>query len=46
VPAAEASSRAPSDRLERLQKLADLRDRGILTDAEFEAEKSKILNEG
>jgi hypothetical protein len=47
VPAAEASSRpAPSDRLERLQKLADLRDRGVLTDAEFEAEKSNILNEG
>jgi hypothetical protein len=46
VPAAEASRPAPSDRLERVQKLADLRDRGVLTDAEFEAEKSNILDEG
>ena len=33
----------PSDRLERLQKLADLHDRGVLTDAEFAVEKAKIL---
>lgn len=33
------------DPLERLQKLADLHDRGALTDAEFAAEKAKILNE-
>jgi len=26
-----------------LTKLADLRDRGILSDAEFEAQKAKIL---
>lgn len=36
---------APEDPLERLQKLADLHDRGALTDAEFDAEKAKILNE-
>jgi Short C-terminal domain len=32
------------DPLERLQKLADLHDRGALTDAEFASEKAKILN--
>jgi hypothetical protein len=30
--------------IERLESLANLRDRGALTDAEFEAEKAKILN--
>jgi Short C-terminal domain len=33
------------DPLERLQKLADLRDRGALSDGEFAAQKAKILNE-
>src|SRR6516165_7902810 len=28
---------------DQLAKLADLKDRGVLTDAEFEAEKSKLL---
>jgi hypothetical protein len=32
-----------SDPLDRLQKLADLHDRGVLTDAEFAAEKAKLL---
>jgi Short C-terminal domain len=32
------------DRLDRLQKLADLHDRGALNDAEFETEKAKILD--
>jgi hypothetical protein len=36
---------AASDPLERLKKLADLRDRGALTDAEFALEKAKILSE-
>jgi hypothetical protein len=36
---------SPEDPLERLQKLADLHDRGALTDTEFAAEKAKILNE-
>jgi hypothetical protein len=31
------------DRLDRLQQLADLHDRGALTDAEFAAEKAKLL---
>lgn len=31
------------DRLTRLEKLADLKAKGILTDAEFQAEKAKIL---
>jgi hypothetical protein len=35
----------PSDPLDRLQKLADLHDRGVLTDAEFAAEKAKLLRE-
>ncbi len=33
------------DRVDRLQKLADLHDRGALTDAEFAAEKARILAE-
>jgi hypothetical protein len=35
-----------ADPLDRIQKLADLRDRGAITDAEFETEKAKILGEG
>jgi len=31
------------DMIEQLQKLADLRDKGILTDEEFNAQKAKIL---
>ncbi len=33
------------DPVERLQKLADLHDRGVLTDAEFADQKAKILSE-
>jgi hypothetical protein len=40
-----APQAAASDPLERLQKLADLHDRGVLTDAEFAAEKAKILGQ-
>lgn len=40
-----ASPAAPSDPVERLKTLADLHDRGALTDAEFAAEKAKILSE-
>ena len=36
---------ADADPLERLQKLADLHDHGVLTDAEFAAEKANILGE-
>jgi hypothetical protein len=31
------------DPIEQLQKLADLKNQGILTEAEFEAQKAKIL---
>jgi len=34
---------APADPVAQLEKLADLKDRGILTDAEFAAQKAKIL---
>jgi hypothetical protein len=37
---------ASDARLDRLQQLADLHDRGALSDAEFAAEKAKILAEG
>jgi hypothetical protein len=30
--------------LDRLRELGELRSRGVLTDAEFEAQKSRILN--
>jgi len=36
----------PADNLARLQQLGDLHQRGILTDAEFAAEKAKILSGG
>jgi len=45
--AAAAPSYTPSDqgiRLEQLRQLAALRDSGALTEAEFEAEKSRILD--
>jgi hypothetical protein len=45
-PAAQRPPAAkPGDRLERLQELADLHDRGVLTDAEFSAEKARILDQ-
>jgi hypothetical protein len=40
-----APVREPSDPIDRLQKLADLHDRGALTDAEFATEKTKLLRE-
>jgi hypothetical protein len=33
------------DVADQLTKLADLRDRGVLTDAEFETQKKKLLGE-
>jgi hypothetical protein len=38
-PAADAGG----DRLEQLKELGELKAQGVLTDAEFEAEKAKIL---
>ncbi len=32
-----------NDKLEQLKQLGELRDAGVLTDAEFEAQKGKIL---
>ncbi len=45
APAAPAPAPAAStdDKLTQLQKLGELKSQGILTDAEFEAQKAKIL---
>jgi hypothetical protein len=44
APAAPAGSGGMSaDAMEQLQKLAELHEQGILTDAEFEVQKQKIL---
>lgn len=46
---APAASTAPvqpattGDSIEQIKKLAELRDQGILTDAEFEAKKKQLL---
>jgi Phospholipase_D-nuclease N-terminal/Short C-terminal domain len=37
---------SPDDRAGQLQTLSDLHDRGKLTDAEFDAEKSRVLGGG
>ena len=37
---------SPPDVADELTKLADLRDRGVLTEAEFEAQKAKLLAAG
>lgn len=42
---AAAPRSSDGDRLELLSKLAELRDRGALTESEFAAEKAKILRE-
>jgi hypothetical protein len=39
-----AASSGGSGTADQLAKLADLKDRGVLTDAEFETEKAKILS--
>jgi hypothetical protein len=38
-----AAPAAPTDVVTQLKELADLKNQGILTDAEFEAQKAKIL---
>jgi hypothetical protein len=40
---APAPAAPPADPIEQLKDLADLKERGILTDAEFAAQKAKIL---
>jgi hypothetical protein len=42
-PPPPAPAAAAQDPVAQLEKLADLKDRGILTDAEFAAQKAKIL---
>jgi len=44
--AAAPAPAAGSDRIAKLQQLAELKQAGILNDAEFEAEKAKILAGG
>jgi T4 superinfection immunity protein/putative oligomerization/nucleic acid binding protein len=39
----QAATAVPSTRAEQLEKLATLRERGALTEAEFAAEKAKLL---
>jgi predicted lipid-binding transport protein (Tim44 family) len=41
--AAPAPVEAAADPYEQLSKLAELKDRGVLSSAEFEVEKAKIL---
>jgi hypothetical protein len=41
--AQQAAAPAGDDKIEQLEKLADLKDRGILNDQEFETEKRRIL---
>ena len=43
APAPAPAAAAPADPVERLRKLDELRDAGILSDAEFEQKKAEIL---
>jgi len=43
APVAVAPAAPPVDMVAQLQGLADLRDKGILTEAEFETQKAKVL---
>jgi membrane protease subunit (stomatin/prohibitin family) len=43
--ASAAAAQAPQDPASRLERLAALKEKGLLTDAEFEAQKAKILGE-
>jgi hypothetical protein len=45
-PAAPAPAADQKDMVTQLKELAELKDQGILTDAEFEAQKAKILAAG
>jgi hypothetical protein len=44
-PAGAGMAPAGADPVDQLEKLADLRDRGVLTDEEFRAQKARILGE-
>jgi hypothetical protein len=41
----DASAATPEDRLVQLTKLAELHSAGVLTDAEFDAEKARVLGQ-
>jgi hypothetical protein len=43
APAPAPAAAAQADPIEQLKQLAALKDQGILTDAEFQAQKAKIL---
>ena len=45
-PQAAAPAAGEKDMVTQLKELAELKDQGILTDAEFEAQKAKILAAG
>ena len=40
----QAASSSPASTADQLAKLADLRDRGVITAAEFDREKAKVLS--
>jgi Short C-terminal domain len=44
IPEPAASATADPSRLDQLKSLAELRDRGVLTEDEFEAEKKRVLD--
>jgi hypothetical protein len=41
--AAPAPAAAPADPIDRLKELGELRDNGVLTEEEFQAQKAKVL---
>jgi hypothetical protein len=43
APPPPAPAGGPDDTIDQLQKLGQLRDQGVLTEAEFEAQKAKVL---
>jgi hypothetical protein len=45
-PPAPAPAAGEKDMVTQLKELAELKDQGILTDAEFEAQKAKVLAAG
>lgn len=45
-PAQQTPASAPPDLLEQLDRLANLRDRGVLTEEEFSAQKTRLLERG
>jgi Short C-terminal domain len=42
-PEAEAAAESTDDVYNELERLAELKDKGVLTDAEFEVQKAKLL---